>query len=66
IAGEKMGPEKRRKAEKLGVKIISEEEFMAMVSAAPTEPTANEEPKVAEAESAPATTNDIPVQGSLF
>lgn len=66
IAGEKMGPEKRRKAEKLGVKIISEEEFMAMVAAAPTEPIKEEKTGVAEAESAPATTNDIPVQGSLF
>ena len=66
IAGEKMGPEKRRKAEKLGVKIISEAEFMAMVAAAPTEPIKEEKTGVAEAESAPASTNDIPVQGSLF
>ncbi len=31
IAGEKMGPEKFKKAEKLGIKIISEEEFMEMI-----------------------------------
>ncbi len=31
LAGEKMGPEKRKKAEKLGVKIISEQEYMEMV-----------------------------------
>ena len=31
VAGEKMGPEKLKKAEKLGVKIISEEEYMEMV-----------------------------------
>ncbi len=31
IAGENMGPEKRTKAETLGVKIISEEEFLVMV-----------------------------------
>ena len=31
IAGEKMGPEKRKKAEKLGVKILSEEEYIALV-----------------------------------
>ena len=31
IAGDKMGPEKLKKAEALGVKIISEEEFMGMV-----------------------------------
>ena len=31
VAGEKMGPEKLKKAEKLGVRIISEEEYMEMV-----------------------------------
>jgi len=31
VAGDKMGPEKLKKAEKLGVKIISEEEFEAMI-----------------------------------
>ncbi len=32
IAGESMGPEKLKKAEKLGVKIISEDDFIKMVS----------------------------------
>ncbi len=32
LAGENMGPEKLKKAEKLGVKIISEEEFIKMLS----------------------------------
>lgn len=31
LAGENMGPEKRRKAEDLGVKIISEEEYLEMI-----------------------------------
>lgn len=31
LAGENMGPEKRKKAEELGVKMISEEEFLAML-----------------------------------
>lgn len=32
IAGEGMGPEKKKKADKLGVKIISEEDFISMIS----------------------------------
>lgn len=32
VAGEGMGPEKKKKAEKLGVKIISEEKFIEMIS----------------------------------
>lgn len=31
VAGDKMGPEKRKKAEELGVKIISEEEFFRLL-----------------------------------
>ncbi len=34
VAGENMGPAKLKKAEKLGVKIISEEEFVAMIGGA--------------------------------
>ncbi|MBQ1408331.1 MAG: NAD-dependent DNA ligase LigA, partial [Bacteroidales bacterium] len=32
LAGEKMGPEKRKKAEKLGVPIITEQEYLSMIS----------------------------------
>jgi len=32
LAGEKAGPEKLKKAESLGVKVISEKEFMAMIA----------------------------------
>ena len=31
LAGENMGPEKLKKAEKLGVKLLSEAEFMALI-----------------------------------
>lgn len=62
VAGEKMGPEKRKMAEKLGVRIISEEAFMQLISDAPTiETTAAEEPV---APVSPA--EEQPVQGSLF
>ena len=31
LAGDKMGPEKRKKAEKLGVSILTEQEYLNMV-----------------------------------
>ncbi len=66
VAGEKMGPEKRKKAEKLGVKIISEEEFMALLSDASDNTTATvtatTTPPATESESR----SDQPIQGSLF
>ena len=31
LAGENMGPEKRKKAEELGVKMMTEEEFLDMI-----------------------------------
>ena len=57
VAGEKMGPAKLKKAEKLGLKIISEEEFDAMLAEADspeavpeagTEPEAGAAPEAAE------------------
>ena len=32
VAGEKMGPEKRKKSEELGIKILNEEEFIQLIS----------------------------------
>ena len=59
VAGENMGPAKRQKAEKLGVKIINEAEFMAMISSAPEiEPPIEQESD---------SKSDVqPIQGTLF
>ena len=32
VAGEKMGPEKRKKAEELGIRILNEEEFLDIIN----------------------------------
>ena len=62
VAGDNMGPAKRQKAEKLGVKILSEAEFMALIEGSEATPT---EPKTEEP--APETKIDnSPVQGRLF
>lgn len=49
VAGDNMGPAKRQKAEKLGVRILNEEEFMAMITSteAVATPIGNEEDVVA-------------------
>ena len=71
VAGENMGPAKRQKAEKLGITILSEQEFMAMIEGAErntAEPIADEQSVVAEPkenEAAPRHTESV-VQGSLF
>lgn len=60
VAGENMGPAKRQKAEKLGITILNEEEFMALIgsgSVATTQPAieTEEQPK-----------EEKPIQGTLF
>ena len=64
VAGDNMGPAKRQKAEKLGIKILNYEEFMALVAegekvAEPKRPKpATEEPKPKQ--------ETTPIQGTLF
>ena len=59
LAGDKIGPAKLQKATKLGVKIISEHEFMEMVG--DVETATAETPKAEEVK-----VNQTPIQGSLF
>lgn len=58
VAGENMGPAKRQKAEKLGIKILSEEEFMVLISSGDVvekpQPESN------------AVIDTKPIQGTLF
>ena len=62
LAGAKIGPAKLQKAQKLGIKIISEQEFLAMIEGAtPIAETPNTPEAPAEPTPAPQ-----PVQGSLF
>ena len=62
LAGAKIGPAKLQKAQKLGIKIISEQEFLAMIEGAtPIVETPNTPEAPAEPAPAPQ-----PVQGSLF
>lgn len=61
VAGENMGPAKLQKATKLGIKMLSEEEFEALIAAAPSapmEPMATPEPEIAKP--------SAPIQGELF
>ncbi len=77
LAGDKIGPAKLQKATKLGIKIISEQEFMAMIASAypaheatkdseeakeAKETQENKEAKSDSAENKPTT----PIQGTLF
>ena len=68
VAGEKMGPAKLKKAEKLGLKIISEEEFDAMLAEADSPeavPEAGAEPKegaAPETSAAPEAAEETPTE----
>lgn len=62
VAGENMGPAKRQKAEKLGITILNEEEFMALISSG--EAIVNE-PKSEEMTPEVKLDNN-PIQGTLF
>ncbi|MBR2501900.1 MAG: NAD-dependent DNA ligase LigA [Rikenellaceae bacterium] len=63
VAGENMGPAKLQKATKLGIKMLSEEEFEALIASAPV-PAASTKPNAAPAPEPVQST--MPVQGELF
>ena len=69
LAGDKIGPAKLQKANKLGIKIISEDEFIAMIGGNDTLPASTAEVvtpnEVKEEEPTPQSTPH-PIQGSLF
>ena len=59
VAGENMGPAKLQKAQKLGITILSEEEFMALITSA--------EPAIApQPEQTKRTSDNTVIQGTLF
>lgn len=58
VAGENMGPAKRQKAEKLGIAILSEAEFLALISSAEVFETPHTESETV--------IDNKPVQGTLF
>ena len=64
VAGENMGPAKLQKATKLGIKMLSEEEFEALIASAPV---AEQAVQTAEPTPAPALARSaMPIQGELF
>ena len=60
VAGENMGPAKRQKAEKLGITILNEDEFMALIAGG------NQATTKQETEDREQPKSDKPVQGTLF
>ena len=65
VAGDNMGPAKRQKAEKLGIKILNEQEFMALISSAENTATDAIPEPAAEAEER-VVVDTKPIQGTLF
>ncbi len=63
VAGENMGPAKLQKATKLGIKMLSEEEFEALIASVPTPAAATKPSALPAPEPAQST---MPVQGELF
>ncbi|MBP3533862.1 MAG: NAD-dependent DNA ligase LigA, partial [Alistipes sp.] len=61
VAGDNMGPAKLQKAQKLGVTILSEREFVEMIGGAGSTATVSEKPAEIDDKM-----NDKPLQGSLF
>ena len=59
VAGDNMGPAKRQKAEKLGITILTLEEFISIISDAP-------QMEVVQEEENPAKSSNEPIQGTLF
>ena len=74
LAGDKIGPAKLQRATKLGIKIISEDDFMAMIADAEpldsnTDETESREPaaeSLAGSEAKSEATPQAPIQGTLF
>ena len=64
LAGDKIGPAKLQKATKLGIKIISEQEFIAMIAQA--EPLGEKVEKIEKATDTTENKPTTPVQGTLF
>lgn len=66
VAGENMGPAKLQKAEKLGIKILSEAEFMALIADDGISHDTSHAEVSNETADDMAKSNAVPIQGSLF